>query len=166
MRVTLIAALASNRVIGKDNQLPWRIPGDLPRFKRLTTGQTLVMGRKTFDAIGRPLPGRQTIVVTRNHAFAADGVEVAHSLEAALAKVETDEAFVAGGGELYAQALPLADRLLLTEIDAPFEGDAFFPDFDRSAWQVAEEERQDPSETFPHRVHYRTYVPVTDAGER
>jgi dihydrofolate reductase len=160
MRVTLIAALASNRVIGRDNQLPWRIPGDLPRFKALTLGQTLVMGRKTFDAIGRPLPGRQTVVVTRNRNHAVPGVEVAHSLEGALAKVETAEAFVAGGGELYAQALAHADRLLLTEIDAPFEGDAFFPDFDRSRWRVTEEQRQEPSEAFPYLVRYRTYVPL------
>lgn len=160
MRVTLIAALASNRVIGRGNQLPWRIPGDLPRFKQLTTGQTLVMGRKTFESIGRPLPGRATVVVTRNRDFAVPGVEVAHSLEDALARVKTEEAFIAGGGEIYAQALPRADRLLLTEIDAPFEGDAFFPAFDRAGWRVAEEQLQPPSDAFPHGVRYRTYLPI------
>lgn len=158
MRVTLIAALASNGVIGRDNQLPWRIPGDLPRFKKLTTGHTLVMGRKTFDSIGRPLPGRTTFVVTRNRDLALPGVEVAHSLEDALARVKTGEAFIAGGGEIYAQALPLADRLVLTEIDAPFEGDAYFPSFDRSAWRLVEEEVQPPTDAFPHRVFYRTYL--------
>lgn len=160
MTVTVIAALASNGVIGRGNQLPWRIPGDLPRFKALTMGQTLVMGRKTFDSIGRALPGRSTIVVTRNRDFAASGVEVAHALDEALARVKTEHAFVAGGGEIYAQALGRADRLLLTEIDAPFEGDAFFPAFDRAAWKLAQEEVQPPSEAFPHLVRYRTYLPA------
>jgi len=156
-RVTLIAAVASNRVIGKENKLPWRIPGDLPRFKATTLGQTLVMGRKTFQSIGKALPGRTTIVVTRSLVFDAPGVEVAHTLDDALTRVRTAEAFVAGGGDVYRQALAHAHRMLLTEIEAPFEGDAFFPEFDRSEWKVTHEERQPPSQDFPHAVHYRVY---------
>jgi len=157
-RVTLIAAVASNRVIGQNGQLPWKIPGDLPRFKRITWGQTLVMGRKTFESIGRALPGRQTFVVTHQLTFDAPAIEVAHTVDDALARVRTPEAFVAGGAEVYAQAFPKAQRLLLTEIDAPFPGDVFFPAFDRSAWTVAHEELQEPTETFAHRVWLRTYV--------
>jgi dihydrofolate reductase len=160
MRITLIAAVASNRVIGRQNKLPWRIPGDLPRFKQTTLGQTLVMGRRTFESIGRPLPGRTTVVVTRRLTFAPNGVEVANTLEDALSRVRTPEAFVAGGGEVYAQALPRADRLMLTEIDAPFEGDAFFPEFDRGAWKVTQDELQAGSAEFPHDVHYRVYERV------
>ena len=157
-RITLIAAVARNGVIGRENRLPWRIPGDLPRFKQTTLGQTLIMGRKTFESIGRALPGRETIVVTRRLTFAASGVEVANTLDDAFARVRTQDAFVAGGAEIYAQSLPRADRLLLTEIDAEFEGDAHFPAFDRSAWKVSREERQEPSAEFPHAVWYREYV--------
>jgi len=153
-RVTLIAALASNRVIGRNGQLAWRIPGDLPRFKAHTLGQTLIMGRKTFDSIGKALPGRETIVVTRNASFSAPGVKVAHSLDEALAMASTAEAFIAGGAEIYALALPEADRLLLTEVEAPTEGDTFFPEFDRAAWKVVADEVQPARSDFPHRVHY------------
>ena len=139
MSIVLIAALAANRVIGRGNQLPWRIPGDLPRFKALTLGQTLVMGRKTFESIGRPLPGRQTVVITRNRHFTASGVRIAHDLPAALAQVTTAETFVAGGGEIYAQALPMAEALQLTEIDADFEGDAYAPRFGPQ-WQEVRRE--------------------------
>jgi dihydrofolate reductase len=157
--VILIAALAANRVIGRDNQLPWRIPGDLPRFKSLTLGQTLVMGRKTFESIGKPLPGRETIVITRNLHFTASGVRIAHDLQSALAQVKTAETFIAGGGEIYAQALPLADAMRLTEIDADFAGDAFFPAFDRRAWQVVGDEVREADDAFPHVVHHRLYTP-------
>jgi dihydrofolate reductase len=164
MRVTLIAALASNGVIGRDNQIPWRIPGDLPRFKQLTMGQTLVMGRKTYQSIGRPLPGRTTIVISRDpalpQALTPAGVKVVRSLEEALAAVQTEECFIAGGGEIYALALPRADRLLLTEVEAPFEGDAYFPPFPREEWRLAEEERHEPSPAFPHAFAYRTYFPT------
>ena len=134
MTVILIAAVGSNGVIGRDNDLPWRIREDLRHFKQLTLGHTLVMGRKTYDSIGRPLPGRRTVVVTRQPDWSADGVEVVHTLEEAL-KYEGD-LYVAGGGEIYRQALPHADRLELTEVDQSPEGDVTFPVFDRSDWQV------------------------------
>lgn len=142
-RVSIIAAIAANGVIGSGNALPWRLPEDLKRFKALTLGHPVIMGRKTFESIGRPLPGRRNIVVSRNPAFAADGCEAAGSLAAALASCTgtTDEAFVIGGAQIYADALPLADRLYLTEIRMDYPGDARFPAFDRSLWHEAGRER-------------------------
>jgi dihydrofolate reductase len=143
--VAMIAALSRNRVIGVDNQLPWYLPEDLRFFKRMTQGKPLIMGRKTFASIGRPLPGRLNIVVTRNPDFHHDGVRVCHSLEAALALADqqatidaAEEIMVMGGGELYAQALPFASRLYLTEVDIEVEGDARFPELDRREWDVVQ----------------------------
>jgi dihydrofolate reductase len=136
MTVILIAAVGSNGVIGRDNDLPWRIREDLQHFKQLTLGHTLVMGRKTYDSIGRPLPGRRTVVVTRQPDWAApaDGVEVAHSIDHALELADGNEVYVAGGGEIYRQALPLGDRLELTEVAQSPAGDVTFPAFDRAEW--------------------------------
>lgn len=142
MAVTaLVAALARNRVIGVANRLPWRLPEDLRRFKRLTMGAPVIMGRRTRESLGRPLPGRHNIVVTRQRGATWEGCAVAHSLDAALALAgNAAEAFVIGGAELYAQALPRADRLYLTLIDADYPGDAWFPEFDAVAWrEVARE---------------------------
>lgn len=142
MTIALIAAVARNRVIGIDGKLPWQIPADLKRFKALTIGSTLIMGRKTYGSIGRRLPGRTTIVVTRQPHWTAEGVLVVHSLEDALAQVVGD-AWVAGGGEIYAQAMPYADRLELTEVDQTPEGDARFPEWDRTSWrEVAREHHE------------------------
>jgi dihydrofolate reductase len=137
----LVAALARNRVIGVGNRLPWRLPEDLARFKRLTLGAPVIMGRKTRESIGRPLPGRRNIVVTRARDASWEGCVVARSLDAALAAADDAAvAFVIGGAELYAQALPRADRLYLTLIDADYAGDAWFPEFDAAAWrEVARE---------------------------
>jgi len=135
--LTLIAALAKNGVIGIDNKLPWHLPEDLQHFKALTLGQAVIMGRKTWESLPpkfRPLPGRHNIVVTRDTAYLAAGATVVHSLEDAAAAAADKTAFVIGGAELYRQALPLASRLELTEIDADFAGDAHFPEFDRAAW--------------------------------
>jgi dihydrofolate reductase len=141
MTVILIAAVGRNGVIGRDNDLPWRIREDLQHFKHLTLGHTLVMGRKTYDSIGRPLPGRRTVVVTRQPDWSAPGVEVAHSLEEALKLADSNEAdsdetdvYVAGGGEIYRQALPYADRLELTEVDQSPAGDTTFPALDPTQW--------------------------------
>jgi dihydrofolate reductase len=136
MTVILIAAVGSNGVIGRDNDLPWRIREDLQHFKQLTLGHTLVMGRKTYDSIGRPLPGRRTVVVTRQPDWAAqaDGVEVAHSLDYALKLADGNDVYIAGGGEIYRQALPLGDRLELTEVAQSPAGDVTFPAFDRAEW--------------------------------
>jgi dihydrofolate reductase len=136
MTVILIAAVGRNGVIGRDNDLPWRIREDLQHFRQLTLGHTLVMGRKTYDSIGRPLPGRRTVVVTRQPDWAAqaDGVEVAHSLDHALKLADGNDVYVAGGGEIYRQALPLGHRLELTEVAQSPAGDVTFPAFDRAEW--------------------------------
>jgi dihydrofolate reductase len=141
-QLILIAAVARNGVIGKDNQLPWHLPEDLKHFKELTTGHAVIMGRKTWESLPerfRPLPGRLNIVVTRNPAYAAPGATVVTSVEDALkvgAGGTAEKLFVIGGAELYAHALPLAQRLELTEIDAEFEGDARFPAIDRAQWRA------------------------------
>lgn len=137
MRVVIVAAVARNGVIGVDGRLPWRIPEDLSRFKDLTTGHALVMGRATFESIGRPLPGRSNIVLTRRARWSHDGVETAASLDEALEITErrNQDAFIAGGAEVYRAALGRADRMELTEIDAEPEGDTLFPPVDWTQWR-------------------------------
>ncbi|WNG20342.1 dihydrofolate reductase [Cystobacter fuscus] len=149
MRLSAIVAMASNRCIGRDNTLPWRLPADLQRFKRLTLGHTLLMGRKTYESIGRPLPGRTMLVVTRQHGWAPEGIEVAHSLEEALARARGDEVFLAGGAQLYEQAMDRVRRLYLTRIDREYEGDTFFPDVDLSTWRLTAEETHPATDTTP-----------------
>ena len=152
----LIAAVARNGAIGKNNQLLVHLPGDLPRFKKLTLGCPVIMGRKTWDSIGRPLPQRRNIVISRNASWHADGAELAASLAAALTSVAAEpKAFVIGGAQIYAQALPLADELLLTEIDADFEGDAFFPDWNRAGFQqTSREDHSTPQGLRYSYIHY------------
>jgi dihydrofolate reductase len=141
MKRALIAAMARNRVIGIENRLPWRLPSDLARFKRLTMGHHLIMGRKTFESIGRPLPGRTTIVITRG-AFSAAGVLTAGSLPAAFAVAAADDQpFICGGAEVYRHAIDIADILYLTIIDKDVIGDAIFPEFDISKWSLASSEK-------------------------
>jgi dihydrofolate reductase len=142
VKVSLVAAVARNGVIGRDGGIPWHLPEDIRRFKELTTGHAVVMGRRTWDSLPgrfRPLPGRRNVVVTRQRGWSADGAERAGSLEEALELVaRAPHVFVIGGAGLYAAALPLADELLVTEIDADVEGDTFFPPFERSDFdQVA-----------------------------
>jgi len=146
MRLSAIVAMASNRVIGANNQLPWRLPADLARFKRLTMGHALVMGRKTYESIGRPLPGRTMVVVTRQRGYAPEGVKVAHSVDEALARVPgDDEVFIIGGAELYAQTMDRLDRLYLTRIEREFPGDTLFPEVDLSTWKLLEQEHHPAS---------------------
>ena len=140
-------------MIGRDNDLPWRIREDLQHFKALTLGHTLVMGRKTYDSIGRPLPGRRTVVVTRQPDWSVEGVEVAHTLDDALKLADGNDLYVAGGGEIYRQALPHADRLELTEVDQAPDGDVTFPTFDRSQWH---ETARTPGDGFAFVTYVRT----------
>lgn len=134
--LTLVAAKARNGVIGINNTLPWHLPEDLKHFKAVTLGKPVLMGRKTYDSIGRPLPGRRNIVITRQSDWQADGVDVAHSLEQALLMADgVPEVCLIGGADLYRQAMALADALRLTEIDADFDGDACFPEVSTAAWQ-------------------------------
>ena len=142
-RLTLIAAVARNGVIGRDNKLPWKLSADLKHFKALTMGHPMIMGRKTWESLPGLLPGRQHIVVTRNPSYHADGATITTSLHAAVtAAGDTDEVFLIGGAELYAQAFEFADRLQLTEIDADYEGDAWFPNWDRSKWRETARDAQ------------------------
>jgi dihydrofolate reductase len=148
-RLALIAAMASNRVIGAGNTLPWHLPADLRHFKRLTVGHCLIMGRKTWESIGRPLPGRTTVVVSRRRGYSAPGAVVAHSLPAALAAAREaghGEAFVAGGAELYRQTIGFAERLHLTLIHREFAGDVTFPEIDPAAWRLVSEEHHEGEE--------------------
>ena len=150
MKVSLVAAVARGGVIGRAGMIPWRIPEDMARFRELTMGQPVVMGRKTWESLPgpfRPLPGRRNVVLTRNVAWNAEGAERAGSLEDALALVDgAERVLVIGGGELYAEALPLADELLLTEIDADVEGDTFFPPWERTAFEETSRDKHE-SET-------------------
>lgn len=153
-RISLIAALDQNGVIGDDGEIPWRLPADLRYFKRVTMGKPLIMGRKTYESIGRPLPGRQNIVLTRQRDYRAPGCTVVHSIEEALAAAgDVEEVMVAGGGSVYRQLLPHADRLYLTFVETTAEGDTTFPSFDPEEWRLIFEEAYaaDEDNPFPHR---------------
>jgi dihydrofolate reductase len=163
MRVTLIAAVADNGVIGNRNDIPWRLSDDWRRFKRTTMGHHLIMGRRTWESIGRPLPGRITVVVSRETPELPEGVRLAASLEAALELARRsgdDEAFVAGGAQIYRQALPLADRLLITRVHATPEGDTLFPAWDPAEWSLAGEERHAADERHAAAFTFQTFERV------
>lgn len=133
--ISLIVAHDKNRVIGYENAMPWHLPGDLQYFKQVTMGKPVIMGRKTFESIGRPLPGRRNIIITRNEAYKAEGIEVVTSVEAALALVEgTEELMIIGGEQIFTQCLPIADRLYITLINHEFKGDTYFPAYE--GWQL------------------------------
>ena len=155
--LSIIAAMARNRVIGIANRLPWHLPEDLQHFKRLTMGHHILMGRKTFESIGRALPGRVTVVLTRDSRYAAPGCLTAQGLHEAIALCGDDpEVYVVGGAKLYAQALALADRLYLTEIQREYEGDVRFPEIDRQLWaEVARETHTSPEGLDYHFVRYQ-----------
>lgn len=159
LNLSIIVAMAKNRTIGINNTLPWRIPEDLKHFKTLTMGHHMIMGRKTFESIGKPLPGRITVVVSRDRSLKIDGCVVAHSLQEAVAACTADpQVFVVGGADIYAQALGLADTLYITEIQQDVTGDAWFPEFDRSEWLEVSREihRQETPETLEY--HFVTYL--------
>ena len=153
MRLSLIVAMANNRTIGLNNTLPWHLPGDLKYFKSITMGKPIVMGRKTFDSIGKPLPGRLNIVITRNTNWSFSGVEVVSSLDQAknivsLMDESMSEIMVIGGSEIYNTAIDQADRLYITRVQASFEGDTFFPLFDEEIWhEVSRQEPEQQGET-------------------
>lgn len=145
MRLSAICAMSQNRVIGRDNQLPWRLPADLRHFKKITTGHPIILGRKTFESIGRALPDRCNVVLTRDVDFQAPGCVVVNSIETALSAVAySNEAFVIGGALLYQQVLPRVHRLYLTEIHHFFEGDAFFPELNPNEWIETERINHEP----------------------
>ncbi|OFZ67104.1 MAG: diacylglycerol kinase [Betaproteobacteria bacterium RBG_16_56_24] len=157
-RLSIIVAMAKNRVIGANNTLPWHLPADLKHFKALTMGRHIVMGRKTHESIGKPLPGRTSVVVTRNADYSAPGVIVANSLEAAISACGDDaEIFVIGGAELYRQAIDLAGRIYLTEIDANIPGDAHFTELDHKLWQETARVSHAPDEKNAYPYHFVVY---------
>lgn len=153
MGISMIAAMAADRVIGKDNTLPWRLPADLAHFKAITMGKPVLMGRKTFESIGKPLPGRRNLVVTRDAHWSAEGVEAFLGIDQALeAATDTDEVMVIGGGELYKALLPHADRLYLTRINLVVDGDTRFPEWDDGTWRKVASVTQQPDER--NQYHY------------
>ena len=155
-RISVIAAMARNHVIGINNRLPWHLPEDLKHFKTLTMGHHIVMGRKTFESLPGVLPGRTSVVITRSPVYQAPGCLVVNSIDNALAACKgDDEAFIVGGAELYAQALALADRLYLTEIQADYDGDARFPDFDHGQWREVSRESHRSAAGLEY--HFVTY---------
>lgn len=159
--VALVWAMARNGVIGRDNALPWRLPADLQHFKALTTGHPVLMGRKTFESLRRPLPNRTNIIVTRDRDYAPAGVRVAHSLPEALAIAAEDlpsdrQIFVIGGETLYTQMLPHSERLYVTLVDADFEGDARFPELDWKQWRELERRDHPADDRNPYACHFLT----------
>jgi dihydrofolate reductase len=152
--ITLIAAMGNNRAIGLDGRMPWHLPAELQHFKQATMGKAILMGRKTWQSIGRPLPGRQNIVISRNPDFIAAGADVTASLASAVEASQADEILVIGGGQLYALALPLAQRMLLTLIDIEPEADTWFPQWDERQWQQTAERcfRADDNNDHDYRI--------------
>jgi dihydrofolate reductase len=157
--LSVIAAMARNRVIGLDNRLPWQLPADLQHFKQLTMGKPMIMGRRTWESLPGLLPGRPHIVVSRDPDYQAAGAMVAHSLEQALAVAGElgDEVMLIGGANLYVQALPLADRLYLTLVDAEVDGDAWFPEFDEDDWVLEQREEHAADERNRHPYSFLSY---------
>ena len=161
MKLALIVAQSENRVIGRNNALPWHLSEDLKYFKAVTMGKVIIMGRKTYESIGRPLPGRTNVVVTRDPAYQADGVTVAFSLQQAIEQATAiseingaEEALVIGGSELYAQALPLTQRLYLTQVHHQVDGDAYFPELDSAQWQQTSRQDFEAVELNPYRYSF------------
>ncbi|HLV76673.1 MAG TPA: dihydrofolate reductase [Marinobacter sp.] len=165
MRKALIVAMARNRVIGRNNQLPWYLPGDLKYFKQATMGKPVIMGRKTWDSIGRPLPGRMNVVISRNPEWQAPAGAVAvTSLEKALVKAEAqaeldggDEVMIIGGGQIYAEALPLVDRMYITQVHAEVGGDAYFPEVNWDSWEEIGREDFSASDNNPYDYSFVVY---------
>jgi dihydrofolate reductase len=157
MKITIIAAIGKNRELGKDNDLLWHLPNDLKRFKKVTKGHTVIMGRKTFESLGKALPHRTNIIITRNKNYTAENCTVVNSLAEALQKVTNDNPFILGGAEIYAQSMDIADTLDLTLVDATFEADAFFPEIDTTIWKEVYREDHKTDEQHPYNYSFVTY---------
>lgn len=156
--LSMIVAHADNRVIGKDNDMPWHLPADLAYFKKTTLGKPIIMGRKTYESIGRPLPGRKNIVITRDTNYQALGVEIVDSIEAALALVsDAEEVMVIGGGAIYKHCISAAKRLYITHIDADIDGDTFFPEYDLNIWEKVASETRAADEKNQYQLDFVVY---------
>lgn len=157
--VSIIVAVARGGVIGGGNTLLWHISEDLRRFKAVTTGHPVIMGRKTFESLGRPLPQRQNVVITRDENFSADGCTVVHSLSEALEIFDSEqEVFIIGGGQIYKQAMPFADKLYITYVEADYDGDTFFPQVDRAQWRQTLDEKYPRGEKYPYPFRFTEWV--------
>ena len=165
LTVSFVVALDRNRLIGADGGLPWRLPADLRRFKQITLGHPLLMGRRTWESLPRqPLPGRRNIVVTRQVGYDAPGAELAADVDAALARVADGELMVIGGAQIFEALMPRADRLYLTWVEGDFAGDTWFPPFDPGEWQETQSETHEPDERNPHRMRFVTLDRVRAGG--
>jgi dihydrofolate reductase len=157
----MIVAHANNRVIGKNNDMPWHLPADLAYFKKTTLGKPIIMGRKTYQSIGRPLPGRKNIVISRDDNFQAEGVEVVNSVDAALALVvDSAEVMVIGGGAIYQHCLSAAQRLYITHINADIDGDTYFPEYDLTVWQKVASDIRPSDEKNSYQLDFSVYEKV------
>ena len=168
-RVSILVAYDRNRAIGYQNKLPWHLPEDLRRFKSLTIGHHIVMGRKTYESIGKPLPGRTNVVITRELGYLAEGSIVVDTLERALECAKDDsEIFIIGGAQIFVQMLPFVDRIYATEIDAAFEADTYFPEFDRASWAETSREHRanDDANPFPFDFVVYDRASGTSSGEK
>jgi len=165
-KITIIAAMARNRAIGLDGDMPWHLPGELRHFKETTMGKPIVMGRKTWSSIGRPLPGRQNIVVTRNSSFQAPGCDVAASLDEAIQIAGGGEVMIIGGGQLYSQALAFSDRMILTRVDCEPVADTWFPEWQKQDWQQVSERRESADDKNPYDYEVCEWVRKTDVCDR
>lgn len=161
--VSIVAAVGRNGALGHEGAMPWHLPDELRHFRRITLGKPVIMGRRTFDAIGRALPGRQNIVVTRNPAFEAAGAEIAGSLQAALEQSAGREAMVIGGGQLYRLALPVSGRMFLTVVDCTPDADTWFPEWHRQDWRLAGSVRHDADERHAHAFEMQEWIRLEPA---
>ncbi|MNK03621.1 Dihydrofolate reductase [compost metagenome] len=159
MIVSVVVAIAENNAIGKDNQLLWRLPADLKHFKEITSGHTIIMGRKTFDSIGKPLPNRRNIVVTRKAGLQIPGAEVTSNIEDAIALCTTEEeVFIVGGAEIYKATMPITDRIYLTRVHQSYEADTFFPEIDFNVWEETSVEKHLPDGKNPVAYTFSTLL--------
>lgn len=158
--INIVVAIASNHAIGKANQLLWHLPEDLKHFKRITSGHPIIMGRKTYESIGKPLPNRTNIVVTRDRNYTVENIEITHSLKEAIEKAQAidEEVFILGGGELYRQAMELTDKIYLTVVHHEFEGDTFFPEIDEEVWEESQREHHLKDEKNLYSYDFVEYI--------
>jgi len=155
--ISLIWAMDRNRTIGKDNKLPWRLPADLAYFKRLTLGHKIIMGRKTYESIGKPLPGRENVIITKNKDFLSEGCTLCNSIEEALRLADEEEAFVIGGAEIYSKFFTYADKLYITQIEENFSGDTFFQEIDFNEWTLISKTKGEKDEKNPYEYYFLVY---------
>tara|TARA_R110001632_G_scaffold6324_4_gene25801 strand:- start:16433 stop:16921 length:489 start_codon:yes stop_codon:yes gene_type:complete len=159
--ITIIAAIGANNELGKNNDLIWHLPADLKRFKKITTGHTIIMGRNTFESIGKPLPNRKSVIITRNKTYHQEGCDVVHSLEQAIALIKDKEAaFIIGGAQIYKETLEkdLADQLDITQVHQEFEADVYFPTIDKKVWEQADKEDFSPDEKNNYKYSFLKFV--------